>query len=486
MVASLVPDRVQGHGPQNKEGDHLTTTEITQYSVSHQGVYDREDKFPEGSSSNSTDTVALQGNQLVNKSKLFLIATKQNPMENVSSVLAFSTSSNGEEVQPQDIKKYLRSPVFDLGETLTSTVEPETSTRALEELASDYLTYQIGVYIHIYWIPIMIPIGLVGNTLAFFVMLQKHNRRVSCCLYMAALAVSDTIILTSAGYYYFATVVLDPYYRMEDNDCAVMVYFLQAAFFNGVIIIISMTVDRFIAIRYPLKAVIHCTPRRAKITIAVTICVSLVYNLPLAFISEMVDDIICAGFAKKDPLTEIIAVIHFITNSLMAFIVILSLNVAIIISFRKHQRSSIRNNSNHSLPSASSTESLRRDPNRQETQLTAMLLMVTFAFLFLTLPQHIRYAVYTDVVDQRESESSYALYVLIYHITNKLFYTNSAVNFFLYCASGPKFRMDLKNLCSGRAKMPKDSKFSTIPISGSQVSMDQYTSNDTLPTFAHL
>ena len=40
-----------------------------------------------------------------------------------------------------------------------------------------YMTYKIASYINIYWFPILIPIGLVGNTLSFLVMIQPNNRK---------------------------------------------------------------------------------------------------------------------------------------------------------------------------------------------------------------------------------------------------------------------------------------------------------------------
>ena len=95
-----------------------------------------------------------------------------------------------------------------------------------------------------------------------------------------------------------------------------------------------------------------------------------------------------------------------------------------------------------------------RDKEKHDTndsQLTIMLLCVTFVFIILTLPQYTRYIVYTFVPIDSDP-TTFATFVLIYHITNKAFYTNSAVNFWLYVASGSKFRNDLKRLCCDRKR----------------------------------
>lgn len=70
-----------------------------------------------------------------------------------------------------------------------------------------------------------------------------------------------------------------------------------------------------------------------------------------------------------------------------------------------------------------------------------MLLLVTFALLLLTGPQYIRYIVYT-VVDERKTTKSYAFFILFVHVSNKLSFCNSSVNFFLYCFGGSKFRRE--------------------------------------------
>ena len=71
-----------------------------------------------------------------------------------------------------------------------------------------------------------------------------------------------------------------------------------------------------------------------------------------------------------------------------------------------------------------------------------MLIFVSFALLILTLPLYFRYAVFV-LVDVATSPKDYAKYFLISNFTRTLFFTNNAINFFLYCIGGSKFRQDL-------------------------------------------
>jgi hypothetical protein len=44
---------------------------------------------------------------------------------------------------------------------------------------------------------VTVAFGLFGNVMSIIVTLQKDNRRISTCNYMAALAMADTIVLVN-------------------------------------------------------------------------------------------------------------------------------------------------------------------------------------------------------------------------------------------------------------------------------------------------
>ena len=60
------------------------------------------------------------------------------------------------------------------------------------------------------------------------------------------------------------------------------------------------------------------------------------------------------------------------------------------------------------------------------------------------LPTYIRF-VYGQFV-KLNTPAKFASYVLFYQISQTLYNINNAINFFLYCTSGEKFRNDLKEL----------------------------------------
>ena len=80
-----------------------------------------------------------------------------------------------------------------------------------------------------------------------------------------------------------------------------------------------------------------------------------------------------------------------------------------------------------------------------EKQIIAILLLVVFSFFILITPFY-AFIVYSMVVDYTKSPYDFAVFNLFYHVMHKMFYTNNAVNFFLYVISGNRFRTDLINL----------------------------------------
>ena len=77
-----------------------------------------------------------------------------------------------------------------------TTVQPATATKdVFMEEVETAMTFKIATYITKYWFPILVPVGLVGNTLSFLVMIKPNNRKLSTCIYMAAISINDNLMM---------------------------------------------------------------------------------------------------------------------------------------------------------------------------------------------------------------------------------------------------------------------------------------------------
>ena len=171
-----------------------------------------------------------------------------------------------------------------------------------KEEAQTYLTLIIGTYIDIYWFPILVPIGLIGNTLSFLVMIKPNNRKMSTCIYMAAIGINDNVMMFLALYdnLVFATKVHNPYLI----ECKIAAYFTLLATQNSTFLVLAMMVDRYIAIKRPHKAAVHSTPRRAVRTVLGICIFVLIYNIPHWYLANMVRDL-CLTYVSDATLTKV-------------------------------------------------------------------------------------------------------------------------------------------------------------------------------------
>ena len=164
-----------------------------------------------------------------------------------------------------------------------------------------------------------------------------------------------------------------------------------------------------------------------------------IFNIPHSFLSD-VDGLRCVPWGKA---THLIGKFHFYSEMTIAFILpfifLLIMNCVIINTLRN--RSNIRSE----IQGKGQNEGQTNKARSSESQITVTLLVVTFSFLVLTTPFYIMF-IYLISFGMGSTPSSLATFYLVYHIGEKSYYTNYAINFFLYVISGQKFRTDLIKL----------------------------------------
>ena len=87
----------------------------------------------------------------------------------------------------------------------TEEAESVTAGNFMDDVET-FVTFQIANILGIYWIPVLVPIGLVGNTLSFLVMIKPNNRKMSTCIYMAAISINDNVMMILAFHYWLSII----------------------------------------------------------------------------------------------------------------------------------------------------------------------------------------------------------------------------------------------------------------------------------------
>ena len=316
------------------------------------------------------------------------------------------------------------------------------------------MTYTVGAYLAKYWFPTLVPIGLLGNTLSFLVMIKPSNRKLSTCNFMAAISINDNMMMFLALHNFLTTIVkIKP---MNDFECKFAVYFTQIGLQNSTYQILAMTIDKYIAIRFPHKAAVYSTATRARGTaIGIFICV-IIYNIPHPFSSGMVGDQ-CLAYIFGGNILKVYSWLSFFVNGIIPFTALIYMNYFIVKTV-KGSNNMFKSNSKDSYDNkelSTGMQGRQKAMKSAENQLTIMLLLVTTLFLILLMPTYIRF-IYSTLVP-RDTPAKHASSILFFHITHKLYHTNNGINFFLYCLSGRKFRSDVREIvtCNGGQKEVK-------------------------------
>ena len=334
----------------------------------------------------------------------------------------------------------------------TDATKSEVQTRYLEgtekllnfmQEVETHMTYRIASYINAYWFPILVPTGLIGNTLSFFVMIKPNNRKVSTCIYMAAISINDNIMMCLALSNWVFSVVMP----QGIWECKLAAYFVNFSLQSSAYQILAMTTDKYVAVKWPHRAATYSTPKRAKIVLLSLFICSLIYNSPHLLLANVVGEF-CLTYAIVGTIVEMYSWITIIINGIIPFSCLIHMNYVILQTVRRSHkmfRSNTKRTGTGSVVEKNKGANKRqRIMKTAKNQLTIMLLLISTLFLILLLPAFIRF-IYFSLVE-RDTPSKYASAILFFQITQKLYTTNNAINFFLYCISGKKFQDDLQEM----------------------------------------
>lgn len=160
--------------------------------------------------------------------------------------------------------------------------------------------YDLAATIHInlshYYVPTIVLFGCIGNILSVFVFFKTKLRKLSSSYYLAALAISDTIFLLVALVAWLNFVNINIYNR--EYFCEFFTYVSGLCSFLSVWFVVAFTVERFIAVQYPLKRQSMCTVKRACTVLGFLFILGCFINIPyfayasLKYIKD-IDDLIC-------------------------------------------------------------------------------------------------------------------------------------------------------------------------------------------------
>lgn len=325
-----------------------------------------------------------------------------------------------------------------------------------EELVNSS-AYAILQYLNTYYTPVIIAVGIFGNITSFVVFLFTYLNTRSSSYYLAALAIADTLFLVTLLLVWLTDMGINVYHH--NGWCQILIYSSSVCSFLSVWFVVAFTVERFIAVRYPLHRPSMCTVWRAKLVIAGLSLSSMVMYSYTMWTAGMVEDGdgggVCALLKTHAHMQNAMNNIDTFLTLILPFVSVLVLNFLItiqIIDFnRKCQELEPKFTQHTNIVSSKTHISIAK-----------LLLLISTIFILLNTPSYvIRIHVFVktlageDILDIMSNTE-----LILQGYFNLLYDTNFSINFILYSVCGVNFRRALMRLIReklGAAEYTKNS-----------------------------
>ena len=310
--------------------------------------------------------------------------------------------------------------------------------------------------------PVLLLLGTFGNIFSFII-LAKNMFKVSTYSYLAVLAIMDMLVLYIGLLRLWLSNFSLDILLLSDSMCKVVNFLAFVSSDTSVWLIIAVTVERFIAVNFPLRAPRMCNARRARYVIFCVVSAFFATNAHIMWTVELRHDtingktIVCdAADGFEILVQDVWPWVDAALYSFVPFVTITILNCLIIYQVLKARKR--RTKLQHAQACSSSVgllcQSQAKKTNESSKKLTCMLLAVSFTFLLTTLPMNTFTIVSAFMDDQFKKEYIIELN-LARTVVELLMYINHSINFYLYCATGRKFRKQFKvMLCHCCSKKP--------------------------------
>ena len=319
-----------------------------------------------------------------------------------------------------------------------ATVESITLTENItsHNILEKYIEYQIFIGIGRHKFYILMILALFGNGLSFLVLRKRMSQSSPCC-YLAHLSIWDTIVLFEKGAYLIVIRYFPEHFG--DVGCRLGAFLIYFAIVYSRWIVVAMTVERFIAVTYPLKAVSLCTVRRAKITLLLLAVVVLLAYAQYLFIQEYITTLSLCVFAERYTwyASVVWPWVHMSLYGYAPLLLVCIFNALIIRKLVSKERENAR-------LGIQTNEATRRKSSMSSA--TVMLIMVSITFVLVAAPYTLYYTITALINTWAEDELSQARHLLLDSSLILLADLNHCLNFLLYFVSGKSFRNDVRQI----------------------------------------
>uniref|UniRef100_A0A3B4FB78 Delta-type opioid receptor-like n=1 Tax=Pundamilia nyererei TaxID=303518 RepID=A0A3B4FB78_9CICH len=277
-------------------------------------------------------------------------------------------------------------------------------------------------------------VGLVGNVLVMYGVVRYTKMKTATNIYIFNLALADALATSTLPFQ--SAKYLMSTWPFGELLCKVVIAIDYYNMFTSIFTLTMMSVDRYIAVCHPVKALDFRTPAKAKlINVAIWILSSAI-----GVTEEGAGKYYCSvkTYWYWDTVTKICVFIFAFVVPVLVITVCYGLMILRLKSVR--------------LLSGS------KEKDKNLRRITRMVLVVVAVFIICWTPIHIFVIVKTAVkIDHKN-----LLTMACWHICIALGYTNSSLNPVLYALMDENFKRCFRDFCLPYRSRPEQSSFSRV------------------------
>ena len=315
-------------------------------------------------------------------------------------------------------------------------------------------------------VPLLLVVGLFGNTTVIFIMARKHFRTTTTAVFVIALALSDTKFI-----------LLFPFTKSFTNDifgcdpkaitltgCKAFFCIYRSAKIFSSWVVVLICIERFIVVWFPLQAKRILTRQTAIFLVVSAFCATYIFDAVWSYTTSIVNGICIPNFPtveKKDFSTAFLIAGTVIYNVLPS-IFLVSLTPLTIFKLLRHRAKRLK---------MTGSKSNRTD---ETYRITRMLLAVTIAYVILVTPISVAHSIAFFSGDNifQSTNENFIIFREIAQIGEQL---NYVVNFFIYVIFNSTFRQNfIKAIRRRNASMTTETSHRTVE---NRASGDQQSSS---------
>ncbi|KPP68074.1 neuromedin-U receptor 1-like [Scleropages formosus] len=337
----------------------------------------------------------------------------------------------------------------------------------------DYLEKYLGPRRSSVFLPVCITyliiffVGAVGNLLTCTVIIRNKVMRTPTNYYLFSLAVSDLLVLLLGMPLEIYEMWSNYPFLLGKGGCYFKTFLFETVCFASILNVTALSVERYIAVVYPLKAKFVVTRRHAKRVILTVWAISVLCAIPNTSLHgimsltsssglEILDSAICTLIKPRwmyNLIIQITTLLFFVFPMLTISILYLLIGLQL-----KKEKMHQMQESWSGLGQDSSFNIQNQQQKARHQQVTKMLFVLVVVFGICWAPFHTDRLMWSFISDWTSEHLEIFQYVHI--ISGVFFYLSSAVNPILYNVMSTRFREMFKEVMCHRSRHPVKRKYS--------------------------